>query len=134
MEVSREDLAKRFETLSDEEVLQHFQSGTLTPLAIEVAGNVLRSRGVDPLSSPGAADSTQASAVGLDGEGLDLVTVSVEWDPLKANLLRALLESHGIFAYVWGSTSQPPTYFSRTLGEDREYKCGAIRSNKPGSC
>ena len=102
MEVSREDLTQLFENLSDEELLQHLRSGTLPPLAIEVARGILRSRGVDPLSFPGAADSTVESAVGLDGEGLDLVTVSVEWDPLKANLLRALLESHGVFAYVWG--------------------------------
>ena len=102
MEVSREDLTQHFENLSDEELLQHLRSGTLTPLAIEVARGILRSRGVDPLSFPGAADSTVESAVGLDGEGLDLVTVSVEWDPLKANLLRALLESHGVFVYIWG--------------------------------
>jgi len=107
VEVSREDLAQHFENLSDEELLQRLRSGTLTPLAIEAAGGILRSRGVDPPSFPGATDSTVVSAVGLDGEGLDgegldLVTVSVEWDPLKANLLRALLESHGVFAHVWG--------------------------------
>jgi hypothetical protein len=102
VEVSREDLVKRFENLSDEEVLQHFRSGMLTPLAIEVAADILRSRGVDPLSAPEAPNSSMESVAGFDGEGLDLVTVAVEWDPLKANLLRALLESHGIFAYVWG--------------------------------
>lgn len=32
----------------------------------------------------------------------DLVTVAEFWDPLQANLLRACLEAHGIFAYVWG--------------------------------
>jgi hypothetical protein len=102
VEVSREDLTQHFENLSDEELLQRLRSGTLTPLAIEVAGGILRSRGADPLSFPDAADSTVESAVGLDGEVLDLVTVAVEWDPLKANLLRALLESHGVFAYAWG--------------------------------
>jgi putative signal transducing protein len=99
VEVSREELAKRFESLSDEEVLQLLRSGTLTSLAVEVAADILDARGVDPLSVPGAPDSTRES---IDGEGLDLVTVAVEWDPLKANLLRALLESQGIFAYVWG--------------------------------
>lgn len=32
----------------------------------------------------------------------DLVTVAEFWDPLQANLLRGLLEAHGIFAFVWG--------------------------------
>jgi len=31
-----------------------------------------------------------------------LVTVAEFWDPLQANLLRAFLEAHGIFAFVWG--------------------------------
>ena len=102
MDVSREDLTQHFENQSDEELLQSLRNGTLTPLAIEVAGGILRLRGVDPQSLPGAAGSTVESAVGPDGEGVDLVTVAVEWDPLRANLLRALLESHGIFAHVWG--------------------------------
>ena len=69
MDVSREDLTQHFENLSDEELLQRLRSGTLTTLAIEVAHGILRSRGVDPMSFPGAADSTVESAVGLDGEG-----------------------------------------------------------------
>lgn len=101
MEVSREDLTKLLENLSDEEVIRHLGSGTLTPLAIEVASDILRSRGVDPPSSPGSLDSAESIA-GDDGGGFDLVTVSVQWDPLKANVVRALLESHGIFAHVWG--------------------------------
>jgi len=102
VEVSREDLTQHFESLPDEELLQRLRSGTLTPLAIQVAGDILRSRGIDPLPFTDAGDSTVDPVVGLDGKDLDLVTVSVEWDPLKASLLRALLESHGIFAYVWG--------------------------------
>ena len=31
-----------------------------------------------------------------------LVTVAEFWDPLQASLLRAFLEAHGIFAFVWG--------------------------------
>jgi hypothetical protein len=36
------------------------------------------------------------------GEDIDLVPVAYFTDPLQANVLRACLESHGIFAYVWG--------------------------------
>ncbi len=102
MEVSREDLTHRFELLSDEDLLESLRSGTLTPLATEVAGNILSSRGVDPVSFPGAADSTVESAVEIDDDEADLVTVSVQWDAMKANLLRTLLESHGIFVHMWG--------------------------------
>lgn len=35
-------------------------------------------------------------------DDIDLVTVAQFSDPLKANVLRACLDSHGIFAYVWG--------------------------------
>ena len=35
-------------------------------------------------------------------DDIDLVTVAILQDPLNANVLRACLESHGIFAYVWG--------------------------------
>jgi hypothetical protein len=35
-------------------------------------------------------------------DDIDLVTVAQFSDPLKANVLRACLESNGIFAYVWG--------------------------------
>lgn len=37
-----------------------------------------------------------------DQEPLDLVTVAHFTDPLQANVLRACLESHGIFAFLWG--------------------------------
>jgi hypothetical protein len=99
VEVSREELAQHFESLSEEELSQHLRSGTLTALAVEVAGDILRLRGVDPETFPDTADSAVDA---IDEQDLDLVTVSVQWNPLKANVLRALLESHGIFAYVWG--------------------------------
>jgi hypothetical protein len=102
MEVSREDLTQRFELLSDEDLSGSLRSGTLTPLAAEVASSILSSRGVDPVSFPGTVDSTVESAVEIDDDASHLVTVSVHWDAMKANLLRTLLESHGIFVHMWG--------------------------------
>jgi len=112
VEASQEDLTQHFESLSDEELLQRLRSETLTPLAIKVAGGILRSRGVDSQSLSGAAES----AVGPDDEGVDLVTVAVEWDPLKATLLRALLESHGVFAHVWGEHLATANIFLSNAG------------------
>jgi hypothetical protein len=42
VEVSREELTQHLESLSDEELSQHLRSGTLTPLAVEVAGDIRR--------------------------------------------------------------------------------------------
>lgn len=115
MEVSREGLTQRFELLSDEDLLESLRSRTLTPLATEVAGNILRSRGVDPVSIPGTADSTVESAIEID-DASDLVTVSVQWDAIKANLLRTLLESHGIFVHMWGEHLATANVFLANAG------------------
>lgn len=99
MEVTREELRERFREFSDEELLRHFQSGTLTPLATEVAGEALRLRGIEPPSAE-TVDGTAEPA--QENDEVDLVTVAEYRNPLEANLLRACLESHGIFARVWG--------------------------------
>ena len=102
MEVSREELATRFREMSDEELLNHLRSGDLTQLAIEVATSTLNSRG---LASPALHDPADASAYSQDGsvdEEIDLVTVAEAVNAVEANVLRRLLESHGIFASVWG--------------------------------
>jgi hypothetical protein len=35
-------------------------------------------------------------------DDIDLVTVAILENPINANVLRACLESHGIFACIWG--------------------------------
>jgi len=114
MEVSREDLIQRFEVLSDEDLSASLRSGTLTPLAAEVAGNILSSRGVDPVSFSE-----------IDHAESDLVTVSVQWDAMKANLLRSLLESHGIFVHLWGEHLATAHVFLSNAG-------GGTRLQVPG--
>jgi hypothetical protein len=104
MDVSEADLTEHFRALSDEALLERLQEGTLTALALEVAEREAHSRGLQP---PTAAPADPA-AVADSGESdepdddIDLVTVAQFTNPLKANVLRACLESHGIFAYVWG--------------------------------
>jgi hypothetical protein len=95
MEVSRSELAARFRDLSDGELQQLVAEGNLTELAIEVATSELQSRG---LQVPTATQRTEPSAQ----EPLDLVTVDRRVNSVEANVLRACLEAHGIFAYVWG--------------------------------
>jgi hypothetical protein len=100
VDVSREKLTERFRALTDEELLRHLQSDTLTALASEIATAELRSRGIDP--QPAHVQSDREARRPPDGAQTDLVTVAEFWDPLQANLLRACLESHGLFAFVWG--------------------------------
>lgn len=101
MEVSEADLTEHFRTLSDAALLERLRAGTLTALASEVAQREARSRGLQmPEAAPDAAG--EATEPFEDGEDIDLVTIAIFSNPLKANVLRACLESHGIFAFVWG--------------------------------
>lgn len=100
MDISREHLTARFRELSDQELLDRFQSDTLTPLAHEVAGIELRSRGIDHASS--LVDKSTATDDPPIRAEADLVTVAQFWNPIQANLVRSLLESEGIFVHMWG--------------------------------
>lgn len=105
MDVCEADLTEHFRALSDEALLERLRAGTLTPLAIEVATREARSRSLDVAASdPADADDALAQSDEGDGhdDGIDLVTVAHFTNPLKVNVLRACLGSHGIFAYVWG--------------------------------
>src|SRR5687768_8348775 len=105
MNVSKEDLEERFKALTDQVLLERLQAGTLTPLATEVASAELRSRGIEmesapPVHDPGAPDEhDEPFAPEAD---VDLVTVAQFTNVLEANVLRNCLESHGVFAFVWG--------------------------------
>jgi hypothetical protein len=104
MDVSEADLTERFSSLSDEALLERLLAGTLTPLALEVAKREARSRRLEiPTAEPAqTADSDESDAPEDD---IDLVTIARFDNPLTANVLRACLDSHGIFAYVWGENS-----------------------------
>jgi hypothetical protein len=101
VDVSREELRERFREFSDEELLRHFKSGTLTPLAADVVSEALRLRGMEPPPAE-TLDSPAIPAQEQDDGAIALVTVAEFQNPLQANLMRACLESRGIFAYVWG--------------------------------
>jgi hypothetical protein len=60
-------------------------------------------------------------------DDIDLVTVAQFSDPLKANVLRACLESNGIFAYVWASISAWQTSSCRSQEAACVSRCAAIR-------
>ena len=103
MDISEADLTEHFRALSDEALLERLRAGGLTPLALEVAEREARSRDLEiPVDeSEDAEDAAELHESDIPDD-VDLVTVAQFSNPLKANVLRACLESHGIFAYVWG--------------------------------
>jgi hypothetical protein len=103
MDISEADLTKHFRELSDAALLEQLRAGTLTPVALEVAAREARSRDLEiPDAEAEQTDDAADSNEGAVPDDVDLVTVAQFSNPLKANVLRACLESHGIFAYVWG--------------------------------
>jgi len=133
MDVSEADLTEHFRALSDEALLERLQAGTLTPLALEVAEREARSRRLEiPTAAPVDTDAV-AESDERDGPGddIDLVTVAQFTNPLKANVLRACLESHGIFAYVWGEHLGVANIFLSIAGAACACRCAAIRWPRP---
>ena len=104
MEVSREELARRFDAMSDEELQRHVSSRDLTPLAVEVAASILKSRGIERASLP---ESAPSAAMVAAGEGIDLVTVAEAKNSIEANTIKLFLESQGLFAVVVGEYLTP---------------------------
>lgn len=106
MEVSKQDLEERFRALSDEALLDRVRAGTLTPLALDVAIDELRARSIVDIPDFDATEQPEESAEPESDPDpdtdVDLVTVARFSNPLEANVLRGCLESHGIFAFVWG--------------------------------
>lgn len=108
MKISRQDLVERFQVLEDHVLLDRVRSGTLTPLALEVAREELRSRGIeDAAVSPPTEQIEEQVEESLDPDpdpssDVDLVTIARFTNPLEANVLRNCLEAHGVFAFLWG--------------------------------
>lgn len=110
MDVSRDELTSRFRELSDEELLNRLRSGTLTPLAAEVADAELRSRGIEP--SP-ASESEPELAKRFDAmsnkELLNLLRAGT-LTPLAVEVASAELRSRGV----------EPSPLSTAAARDRE--------------
>jgi hypothetical protein len=86
--------------LSDDELVRHLGSGTLTPLAIEIATTLLRARGIDLSTAIGSSSADLGGEAAPDEE--EMVTIAEYLSSTEASVLQGVLESRGIAAHIWG--------------------------------
>lgn len=113
----RQSVTDHFRDLTDDCLLETYGSGSLTPLALEVAGEELTRRGIAH-SLPAAAAETVAPCVAEAAVILETVARSLETSRLE--ILRARLEAEGIPAFVFdGNTNQAYSFISPAMGGAR---------------
>ena len=98
MQIDKKDLEKRFEQLSDAEIIQRIESGSLIEIALDVAVAELQRRGLPPvkLAEPAPLEDKRLDSA----EGRDLVEVARMLTPTEAHVLQARLVAEGIPAVV----------------------------------
>jgi hypothetical protein len=93
--VSTNALAKVFADLTDEALIQRFQSGALTEAAQAIARAEIAARGLSiPDESKTHDDSDDEAVPG------DLVPIARGLKPLEARVLQGRFEAEGIYAFV----------------------------------
>ncbi len=98
MTVTRQSLVEHFGLLSDDELLEQFQSGDLTDLARDVAAEELRSRRIDFSEAPSPKPATEPDeSAGWSSE--DLVPLA-RLDAVSASLLQSRLNAEGVPAII----------------------------------
>jgi hypothetical protein len=100
MTVTRQSLVEHFRLLSDDELLDQFQSGNLTNLAQDVAAAELRSRKIDFSETRSPNPSTEPEVdVKAAWSSEDLVLVA-RLNSVSAHLLQSRLNAEGVPAIV----------------------------------
>ena len=98
MTVTRQSLVEHFGLLSDDELLEQFQSGDLTELAREVAAAELRSRRIDFSEALSSKPATEPDPeAGWSSEDLVLLA---RLDAVSASLLQSRLNAEGVPAII----------------------------------
>jgi len=97
MKDEREDILVTYRDMSTEELLDHWESGTLTELALQTASEELVRRGVTLPAVKQIEDQDRAEALPEDAV---LETVAHAYEPTEIQILRGRLEADGIPAFV----------------------------------
>jgi hypothetical protein len=113
---SKDALIEYFSGLTDDYLIETFESGTLTPLAFEVAEKELSRRGLDHPVVVANKEESKAD----DGEPVILETIVRSFKSQRLEILRARLEAEGIPAFVMdGNMNQTSSLVSVALGGAR---------------
>ena len=108
--MDKEDLARRYRDISDEELLRMASSGNLTTLAQDVAAAELRSRGIAPV--PPRNEETAAPETPSD-----FVTIYSTLDWHQAQAFKARLAAEGVPIYIGDAhTNQTDPLLTPALG------------------
>ncbi len=105
-----------FSGLTDDYLLEIFESGTLTPVAEELAGTELSRRKIPHSKASAEEDESRVN----DGEPVVLETVARSYGSSQLEILRARLEVEGIPAFVMdGNVNQAYSLISPAMGGAR---------------
>jgi len=117
---SHESLTEYFGDLSDDYLLEVYNSRTLIPLAIEVADRELTRRNI-PHPPPSAVGEKEEEAEAPEsGAPVVFATVARSWSTSQMEILRARLEAEGVPAFVVdGGMNQMYSLISPALGGAR---------------
>jgi hypothetical protein len=96
MKTEREDILETYRAMSTEELLDHWESGTLTDLATQIAGEELTHRGV---ALP-PVEKIDEDAAPLPGDEAEFETIDRSFTPTEMHILRGRLQADGIPAFV----------------------------------
>jgi|GEM_PF-1224199 len=96
MKTEREDIIETYRAMSTEELLDHWESGTLTDLATQIAAEELTQRGV---ALP-VVEKIDEDADPEPGEETEFETIDRSFTPTEMHILQGRLRADGIPAFV----------------------------------
>lgn len=96
MKTEREDIVETYRAMSTEELLDHWESGTLTDLATQIAAAELTQRGV---ALPPVEKIDEDAEPEL-GEETEFETIDRSFTPTEMHILQGRLQADGIPAFV----------------------------------
>jgi hypothetical protein len=96
MTVSRQSLADYYARLTDDELRRLLDSGELTSLAVEVAGEELRRRGIEVSDVTGEEPPMEQDEAG----SVNLVLLARFLSPMEAEMARGRLTAEGVDAVI----------------------------------
>jgi hypothetical protein len=114
MSSQRTELTDTFRSMSDEELLERWQSGNLTAVAVEVAQAEFERRQIEV--APFEAIEAQAEDHGPE-DAVSFVMVARSLEPWHLEILRARLQAEGIEAFVAdGGINKANPFYSIAVG------------------